>query len=289
MPNQPTRVLVTGAGGFIGHHLVTDLKQRGCWVRGVDLKYPEYTPIDADEFELRDLRRWDECLQATRGVDHVYALAADMGGMGFISANFAADLDEFSDLEIEGTASLRCPHLSHISGWFWFVPFAYSRRGRRECDAHRQPPRRGTELAHLRQVEQSEHVPRLGSLPEAELAVGACEDELVDEVGLPTADGAFGHDAASDGALEDLADGALEDLADDPDRAPGSTSRPWPRPGGWCTRRWWRARSARRSVRRAAPTCRCRRARRGSCRTGPGPRRRRGVRPRPHADKRGVP
>jgi hypothetical protein len=118
MPNQPTRVLVTGAGGFIGHHLVTYLKQRGCWVRGVDLKYPEYTPIDADEFELRDLRRWDECLQATRGVDHVYALAADMGGMGFISANFAADLDEFSDLEIEGTASLRCPHLSHISGWF---------------------------------------------------------------------------------------------------------------------------------------------------------------------------
>ena len=67
MPDQPTRVLVTGAGGFIGHHLVTYLKQRGYWVRGVDLKYPEYTPIDADEFELRDLRRWDECLQATRG------------------------------------------------------------------------------------------------------------------------------------------------------------------------------------------------------------------------------
>ena len=92
MPDQPTRVLVTGAGGFIGHHLVTYLKQRGYWVRGVDLKYPEYTPIDADEFELRDLRRWDECLKATRGVDHVYALAADMGGMGFISANHATIL-----------------------------------------------------------------------------------------------------------------------------------------------------------------------------------------------------
>jgi GDP-D-mannose 3', 5'-epimerase len=52
-----TRVLVTGAGGFIGHHLVTQLKQRGYWVRGVDLKYPEYTDVDADEFELRDLRR----------------------------------------------------------------------------------------------------------------------------------------------------------------------------------------------------------------------------------------
>jgi nucleoside-diphosphate-sugar epimerase len=83
------RVLVTGAGGFIGHYLVTRLKEEGYWVRGVDVKLPEYTAIDADEFELLDLRRWDACLQATRGVDHVYALAADMGGMGFISANHA--------------------------------------------------------------------------------------------------------------------------------------------------------------------------------------------------------
>jgi nucleoside-diphosphate-sugar epimerase len=84
------RVLVTGAGGFIGHHLVTSLKERGYWVRGVDLKHPEYTPVDADEFEILDLRRWDACLQAVRGgIDHVYALAADMGGMGFISAHHA--------------------------------------------------------------------------------------------------------------------------------------------------------------------------------------------------------
>jgi nucleoside-diphosphate-sugar epimerase len=83
------RVLVTGAGGFIGHHLVTQLKGAGNWVRGVDLKYPEYRPTDADEFELLDLRRWDSCLQATRGVDEVFALAADMGGMGFISAHHA--------------------------------------------------------------------------------------------------------------------------------------------------------------------------------------------------------
>ncbi len=83
------RVLVTGAGGFIGHHLVTFLKRRGYWVRGVDIKYPEFAPTDADEFELLDLRRWDNCLQATRGIDEVYALAADMGGMGFISSNHA--------------------------------------------------------------------------------------------------------------------------------------------------------------------------------------------------------
>jgi GDP-D-mannose 3', 5'-epimerase len=87
MEGQQQRVLVTGAGGFIGHHLVTHLKQQGHWVRGVDTKYPEYTAVDADEFELRDLRRWDDCLLATRGVEQVYALAADMGGMGFISSN----------------------------------------------------------------------------------------------------------------------------------------------------------------------------------------------------------
>jgi GDP-D-mannose 3', 5'-epimerase len=83
------RVLVTGAGGFIGHHLVTYLKQRGYWVRGVDIKYPEFCSSDADEFELLDLRRWDNCLRATRGVQEVYALAADMGGMGFISSHHA--------------------------------------------------------------------------------------------------------------------------------------------------------------------------------------------------------
>src|SRR5690606_25922239 len=91
-PLTMERVLVTGAGGFIGHHLVTYLKERGHWVRGGDVKPPEFTEIDADEFELLDLRRWDACLQACRGVDRVYALAADMGGMGFISTNHATIL-----------------------------------------------------------------------------------------------------------------------------------------------------------------------------------------------------
>ncbi len=86
------RVLVTGAGGFIGHHLVTYLKERGYWVRGVDIKHPEFTQVDADEFELLDLRRRDDALLAARDVDQVYALAADMGGMGFISENHATIL-----------------------------------------------------------------------------------------------------------------------------------------------------------------------------------------------------
>lgn len=86
------KVLVTGAGGFIGHHLVTYLKQQGYWVRGVDVKEPEFAATAADEFWLLDLRRWENCLQATAGVQEVYALAADMGGMGFISAHHAAIL-----------------------------------------------------------------------------------------------------------------------------------------------------------------------------------------------------
>jgi GDP-D-mannose 3',5'-epimerase len=72
------RVLLTGAGGFIGHHLVS----KGYWVRGVDIQYPEYESSVAHEFELLDLRRFDNCLIATRGVDEVYHLAADMGGIG---------------------------------------------------------------------------------------------------------------------------------------------------------------------------------------------------------------
>lgn len=83
------RILVTGAGGFIGHHLVSHLKSQGCWVRGTDLKRPEYSPTRADEFLICDLRRPDDARESTRGVDEVYALAADMGGMGYISEHHA--------------------------------------------------------------------------------------------------------------------------------------------------------------------------------------------------------
>jgi nucleoside-diphosphate-sugar epimerase len=95
-----TKVLVTGAGGFIGHHLVTFLKKHGYWVRGVDQKAPEYAPTEADEFLKLDLRRWENCLTATRGIDETYALAADMGGMGFISAHHAEILHNNSLINI---------------------------------------------------------------------------------------------------------------------------------------------------------------------------------------------
>jgi GDP-D-mannose 3',5'-epimerase len=83
------RVLVTGAGGFIGSHLTAYLKERGYWVRGVDLKYPEFGDTAADEFQIADLRLRDDAVKTVESVDEVYALAADMGGMGFISAHHA--------------------------------------------------------------------------------------------------------------------------------------------------------------------------------------------------------
>lgn len=83
-------ILVTGAGGFIGHHLVSRLKADGCWVRGVDIKHPDYEPSHADEFKLLDLRGYEQCLAATQGIDQVYNLAADMGGIGYITAYLAS-------------------------------------------------------------------------------------------------------------------------------------------------------------------------------------------------------
>jgi GDP-D-mannose 3', 5'-epimerase len=94
------RAVVTGAGGFIGSHLVTYLKKQDYWVRGVDIKPPEFGKTTADEFLRLDLRRWENCLQATDGVDEVYALAADMGGMGFISSHHAQILRNNSLISI---------------------------------------------------------------------------------------------------------------------------------------------------------------------------------------------
>ena len=83
------RILGTGAGGFIGHHLVNALVEQGYWVRGVDIKEPDFEPSIAQEFGLLDLRRWENCQTVCEGIDEVYNLAANMGGIGFMSSNKA--------------------------------------------------------------------------------------------------------------------------------------------------------------------------------------------------------
>jgi GDP-D-mannose 3',5'-epimerase len=100
-------VLVTGAGGFIGHHLVKDLTRRGFCVRGVDMEPPDYEPSAADEFQIGDLRRWEDAVSACAGVDEVYALAADMGGMGFISAHHAQILHNNSLINLHTLEAAR--------------------------------------------------------------------------------------------------------------------------------------------------------------------------------------
>jgi len=85
------RALVFGAGGFIGTHLVADLKRRGYWVRGVDLKTPEFSKTEADEFSKTDLRYTENvAFVFDESFDEVYQLAADMGGAGYI---FTGDHD----------------------------------------------------------------------------------------------------------------------------------------------------------------------------------------------------
>jgi nucleoside-diphosphate-sugar epimerase len=110
------RVLVTGAGGFIGHHMVKYLVSAGHWVRGVDIKEPVYEPSAAQEFELLDLRRWDNCLQATRGIDEVYHFAADMGGIGYINDHH---VDAARNNVLASTHMLEASHVNGASRLFF--------------------------------------------------------------------------------------------------------------------------------------------------------------------------
>jgi nucleoside-diphosphate-sugar epimerase len=90
MPNGTRKALVCGAGGFIGSHLVERLKLENFWVRGADLKRPEFGLSVADEFVQGDLRDPQFCHDAVEGVVDVYQLAADMGGAGYV---FTGDHD----------------------------------------------------------------------------------------------------------------------------------------------------------------------------------------------------
>lgn len=106
------RVLVCGAGGFIGGHLVKRLKSEGAWVRGVDLKHNEYGKSPADEFVIGDLRVFDVCKDVLKGIDEVYQLAADMGGAGYI---FTGDNDA-AVMHNSASINLNIAELSHKNG-----------------------------------------------------------------------------------------------------------------------------------------------------------------------------
>ena len=113
--------IVCGAGGFIGSHLVKRLKNEGYWVRGVDIKQPEFSPTAADEFLVLDLRDEANCRAAvTLGsavADEVYQLAADMGGMGFIHS---------AECEIMHNSVLINVHMTHAAATSGVRRYFYS-------------------------------------------------------------------------------------------------------------------------------------------------------------------
>lgn len=106
------KVLVCGAGGFIGGHLVKRLKKEGYWVRGVDIKEHEFCQTAADEFVIGDLRRVEVCKEVLQEIDEVYQLAADMGGAGYI---FTGDNDA-AVMHNSATINLNIAELCHKMG-----------------------------------------------------------------------------------------------------------------------------------------------------------------------------
>lgn len=109
--HQGKKALVCGAGGFIGSHLVKRLKLEGFWVRGVDLKRPEFSPTAADDFVVGDLRDQQLCRKVVdMPFDEVYQLAADMGGAGYI---FTGDHDA-DVIHNSGTINLNMADLARV-------------------------------------------------------------------------------------------------------------------------------------------------------------------------------
>ncbi len=110
------RVLITGAGGFIGSHMEKFLKRRDYWVRSVDLVHSQYMDSIADEFLILDLRRWENCLTATEGVEQAYSFACNMGGIGFIETVKAEILH---DNVLINTHMLEAAHKNRVQRYFY--------------------------------------------------------------------------------------------------------------------------------------------------------------------------
>jgi GDP-D-mannose 3',5'-epimerase len=148
------RVLVTGAGGFIGHHMVKYLVAKGYWVRGADLKHPEFEPSPAHEFEPADLRHSEACLAVTRDVRQIYHLASDPV-LGHVTADRAKVLrnNTVMDVHVLNAARLNnvrcllftssaCIYPQHLKGQAAGRPL-------REDDAWPADPEEGQGLQKL--------------------------------------------------------------------------------------------------------------------------------------------
>jgi GDP-D-mannose 3',5'-epimerase len=112
MDGRMTKVLVNGAGGFIGGHLVKRLKAEGFWVRAVDLKHHEFATPSADEFIIGDLRDQSVVREVVQGIDEVYQLAADMGGAGYV---FTGEHDA-AIMHNSATINLNCLEYGRLAG-----------------------------------------------------------------------------------------------------------------------------------------------------------------------------
>lgn len=126
-PEKKLRISVTGAGGFIASHIAKRLKSEGHYVIASDWKRNEHMPEDlfCDEFHLVDLRVFDNCSLVTKDVEHVFNLAADMGGMGFIQSNHSVIMYNNTMISFNMLEAARINGVKRFPSLL-FLPFPYS-------------------------------------------------------------------------------------------------------------------------------------------------------------------
>jgi nucleoside-diphosphate-sugar epimerase len=108
------KILVTGAGGFIGHHLAKRLRADGHFVRGVDIKHPEYESHTCDEFKILDLTRESAAAEAVWGVEQIFHLAANMGGIGFIENHKAEIVRDNTRIDLNVLEAARAYQVKRV-------------------------------------------------------------------------------------------------------------------------------------------------------------------------------